>query len=45
LAFHVSRPIRLLGLSVSNPKEEHELASAARSNPIQLKLEFKDYYI
>ena len=38
-------PIRLLGLSVSNPKEEHELASAARSNPIQLKLEFKDYYI
>jgi fructose-1,6-bisphosphatase I len=29
----------------ANPKEEHELASAARSNPIQLKLEFKDYYI
>lgn len=37
-------PIRLLGLSVSNPKEEHELANAARSNPIQLKLEFKDDY-
>ena len=38
-------PIRLLGLSVSNPKEEHELANAVRSNPIQLKLEFKDDYI
>ena len=37
-------PIRLLGLSVSNPKEEHELANSASLSPVQLKLEFKDFY-
>ena len=37
-------PIRLLGLSVSNPKEEAELANSASSTPVQLRLEFKDFY-
>lgn len=35
-------PIRLLGLAVSNPKEEHDWPSERRPEWIQLQLKFKD---
>ena len=38
-------PIRLLGLSVSNPKEENGMNEHVSSGPVQLELEFKDDYI
>ena len=38
-------PIRLLGLSVSNPKEENGMNEHISSGPVQLELEFKDDYI
>jgi len=38
-------PIRLLGLSVSNPKEENGMNEHVSSGPVQLELEFKEDYI